>query len=204
MTIIVNRAITTPHHLKAFATVQGLKVLLTQFERSRPWVLFLTPGLVAAQLLHIIYVLVILHSFRKLLVPSSFMLDALTDPETDTPTLPEDFTPLRLGSYFLIVALSTVVLCPLEVIVTRLSLQRNHAPSGGFTAVPQEDLRSIPVDGEPEFAGADEDVIGLRSEEDPYTGLADCSRRILAEEGKRTLFRGWWITLLFGLLSSLA
>lgn len=36
----------------------------------------------------------------------------------------------------------------------------------------------------------------LRSERDPYLGLADASRRVIVEEGVTALYRGWWITML--------
>lgn len=39
----------------------------------------------------------------------------------------------------------------------------------------------------------------LRNEGDPYLGLVDCAKRIVAEEGYRTLYRAWWLTLLGGL-----
>lgn len=33
---------------------------------------------------------------------------------------------------------------------------------------------------------------------DPYLGMVDCGKRIIIEEGWRALYRGWWLTLLFG------
>lgn len=202
LTVIINRAITTPHKLPAFSPVHSLSVLLTPYERARPWALFLTPGLMAAEVLHICYVLLVMHSFRRLLLPSSFLVDEWADPETGKPVWPKDFTFIRFFLYILVTVLSTPVLCPLEVIATRLSLQRNHSPDGGFAAIPQDDATMI-VDDDHEYAGSDEDVIGLRSEEDPYVGLVDCGRRILAEEGIRTLLRGWWVTILGGVFSAL-
>ncbi|KZV88254.1 mitochondrial carrier [Exidia glandulosa HHB12029] len=202
MTVIIHRTITTPHKLPTWNPVSSLLVLLTPYERSRPWVLFLTPGLVVSQGLHILYVLLVLNTFRRLLLPSSFLDDASWSDENGKPLWPADFTVLRFSLYFLITSLSTIVLCPLEVIGTRLSLQRNHAPEGGFTAVSQDE-RAMGIEEEIEFAGSEEDVIGLRSEEDPYTGFVDCAKRIVAEEGIRVLLRGWWITLLGGVFSTI-
>lgn len=142
-----------------------------------------------------------LHTTRRWLLPSSF-LDGSWEDEAGTSVWPADFTFTRFAAYILVTSLSTIVLCPLEVIATRLSLQRNHAPEGGFSAVNQDE-HALAVEDEIEFAGSDEDVIGLRSEGDPYVGLVDCAQRILAEEGVRVLLRGWWITLLGGVFSAL-
>jgi len=89
----------------------------------------------------------------------------------------------------------------LEVIATRLAIQRNHA-SSEYNSVSQE----VEDDGEDtvEYSGTDEDVIGLRHEGDPYTGLVDCAKRIIDEEGIMTLYRAWWVTLLGGLASAFA
>ncbi|EIM83099.1 mitochondrial carrier [Stereum hirsutum FP-91666 SS1] len=184
--IITYRAITTPHRLPWFNPVQSLHILLTPTERRKPWILYLTPGLLAAEVLHITYVVIGLRTFRILLLP------ALSDPETATP---DQISIPKLVIYLSVVVLSTIVLCPLEVIATRLSVQRNHA-SAEYNSVAQE------IDGDAEdvadYAGAEEDVIGLRSEMDPYLGLVDCGKRIVIEEGWRALYRGWWLTLLFG------
>jgi hypothetical protein len=104
-----------------------------------------------------------------------------------------------LSLYILAVIICTVFLTPLEVIATRLAIQRNHA-SAEYNSVTQE------VDGDAEetaeYAGAEEDVIGLRSEADPYLGLVDCAQRILVEEGYPALYRAWWLTLLGGIGSA--
>jgi hypothetical protein len=55
-----------------------------------------------------------------------------------------------------------------------------------------EDMAAI---ASQEFAGEGEDVIGLRSEDDPYLGLWDCRKRIIEEEGNWVLYRAWWLTV---------
>jgi len=67
-----------------------------------------------------------------------------------------------------------------------LSIQRNSP-----------DLAEANV--EVEYAGADEDVIALRPEDDPYYGFRDCAERIMNEEGIGALYRAWWLTMLGGL-----
>ncbi|KAG2078997.1 hypothetical protein BDR04DRAFT_1124084 [Suillus decipiens] len=47
-----------------------------------------------------------------------------------------------------------------------------------------------------EYAGAEEDVIGLRTDREPYVGLIDCGKRIIEEEGWGALYRAWWLTTL--------
>ncbi|KIM75490.1 hypothetical protein PILCRDRAFT_827198 [Piloderma croceum F 1598] len=182
--IITYRAIITPHKLPYFKPIYSLRVLLTPTERRRPWLIYLTPGLLLAEILHIAYVVLILKTLRHVLLP------ALSKPGVPSKA---DFTPVRVGVYFTLCLFSTAVLTPLEVIATRLAIQRNHA-APEFNSVVQE------AEGEgeefAEYSDAEEDVIGLRNEDDPYLGMIDCARRIVAEEGYRALYRAWWLTLL--------
>jgi hypothetical protein len=183
--IITYRSITTPLRLSSFNPVKSLRAILTPTERRKPWILYLTPGLLAAEVSHIFIVVVGLGPMRRLLLPV---------PEAGS--IP-DISFTKLGIYIMVVIFTTSVLAPLEVISIRLAIQRNHA-SAEYNSVSQE------VDGDedvPEFSGNEEDVIGLRSETDPYLGLVDCARRIINEEGYKALYRAWWITLLGGLVS---
>jgi len=190
--ILTYRSITTPHKLSYFRLMQSLRILLTPTERRHPWMLYLTPGLLPAEVLHITIVVLGLGPLRRLLVPE---LSAKSESKL------QDISIVKLSIYLLIVMLSTAILTPLEVIATRLAIQRNHA-SSQYNSVSQE------VDGDAEeiveFSGAEEDVIGLRNEADPYMGLADCGRRIIDEEGWMSLYRAWWITLLGGVGSAFA
>jgi len=179
--IITYRAITTPYKLSYFNAMQALRVLLTPTERRRPWILYLTPGLLAAQVLHISIVVLGLGPLRQYFDIS----------------FKEPATFLSVATYAVIVALSSIILTPLEVIVTRLAIQRNHA-SAEYNSVSQE----VEGDGEnvPEYGG-EEDVMGLRSEGDPYLGLVDCAKRMIDEEGWSSLYRAWWLTILGGVLA---
>lgn len=128
--------------------MSSLRILLTPTERRRPWILYLTPGLLIAEVLHIAIVVLGLGPLRRLLVP------ALSHKSTDTLA---DISPFKLAIYLIIVFVSIVILTPLEVIETRLAIQRNHA-SSEYNSVSQE------VEGDAEeiaeFSGAEEDVIG--------------------------------------------
>lgn len=141
-------AITTPHKLPYFKPRYSLRVLLTPTERRRPWILYLTPGLLASQFLHVAYVILGLRSLRHLLLP---VLSQKGIPHK------EDFPPVRLALYFVVVLFSTAILTPLEVIATRLAIQRNHATPELNSVVQEEE-----GDAEEfaEYAGAEEDVIG--------------------------------------------
>jgi hypothetical protein len=189
--IITYRSIITPYQLPYFRPLYSLRVLLTPTERRKPWILYRTPGLLAAELLHITYVVIGLRILRHLLLPS---LSSVDD------SVPRDFSPRSLTIYFAISLFSTGVLCPLEVISTRLAVQRNHE-SAEFNSVAQEEAGD--TEDLPEYS-PDEDVIGLRNDMDPYLGLKDCAKRIIDEEGWRALYRGWWLTMLFGVFGAFA
>jgi len=146
--ISYHRSITTPHKLPYFKPIQSLRVLLTPTERRRPWIIYLTPGLLAAQVAHIGYVVLCLGPLRRLLLPPQS--------KSGLPAL-DNFHPVRSSIYFIIVLLSTGILTPLEVIATRLAIQRNHA-SAEFNSVSQEENGD--AEDVAEFAGAEEDVIG--------------------------------------------
>ncbi|KAI0300996.1 mitochondrial carrier [Multifurca ochricompacta] len=189
--IITYRSVITPCRLPYFRPFYSLRVLLTPTERRKPWILYLTPGLLTAELLHISCVVIGLRALRHILLPSLFQID---DQQ------PKDLSPRSLIIYLAISLLSTIILCPLEVISTRLAVQRNHE-SAEFNSVVQEEVGDS--EDVQEYS-PDEDVIGLRNDMDPYLGLADCAKRIIDEEGWRALYRGWWLTMLFGVFGAFA
>lgn len=143
------RAITTPCRLPYFRPMYSLRILLTPTERRRPWVLYLTPGLFPAQLLHSAYSIIILRTVRRFLVPT-----------TQDANSGFEIHPVKFAIYAVIAILSTVILCPLEVIVTKLAIQRNHA-AAEYNSVEQE-VEPDAASGEEysEYSGAEEDVIG--------------------------------------------
>jgi Mitochondrial carrier protein len=170
--------------------------LFTPTELRKPWVLYATPGLLGAKVLHLGYVIIVLRTLRRWLLPSVDSISSGTI-KAGSDAHP-DFTALRIGTYIFIAGLSTIALCPLEVIATRLSLQRNHPTSATFETVPQEG-----AEPDLQYAGS-EDVIGLRNELDPYLGFTDAAKRMVDEEGWKALYRGWWVTLLAGVLGTFA
>ncbi|KIM30640.1 hypothetical protein M408DRAFT_328179 [Serendipita vermifera MAFF 305830] len=186
-TVIINRAITTPHKLPWFAPLRSLQILLTPYELHRPWALYLGPGLLLARSLHVFWLVFVQRGMRRLLLPDfKTVYDG-----GDQRNMFTGLSPIGVGFYIAFVGISAVlVLTPLEVIATRLSVQRNNSQSGGFgPAAQDEDQPDL------EFAGRDEDVIALRPEDQPYSSFIECGKTILEEEGPETLLRAWWVTM---------
>ncbi|KAJ7608166.1 mitochondrial carrier domain-containing protein [Roridomyces roridus] len=165
--ILTNRAITTPHKLSFLAPRDALRILLSPSERAGPLRLYLAPGLLATRII------------EGLLGPFISVLHQVV-----TIHLPLGFAHRLpfLAASFSIVLGATIFLTPLRMIFTRLTLQRADA------AVEDAGVQDE-VYGEP--------VVELRGvDEAPYTGLVDCAKQIVREEGWRVLFRAWWVTVL--------
>ncbi|ELU40586.1 hypothetical protein AG1IA_05390 [Rhizoctonia solani AG-1 IA] len=182
--ILFNRAVCTPHRLPWFRPMEALRIILTPYELRKPWVLYLTPGLLAARMLIVVWVVAIARIVRAMLLPS-------VSRDVSTLAIWSLNHASRLSSPMdSRVMSSTAILCPLEVLATRLSVQRNHPTTDADCAI---DGMADPA---ADYIGEEEDVIALRSEEDPYIGLADCARRMIDEEGISSLFRAWWLTMI--------
>lgn len=126
-------------------------MLLTPTERRRPWIIYLTPGLFAAQFSHLVYKIVFLGSLRRALIPD---LPRVKGDDVDGLLF------VKISVMLAVALLSTVILCPLEVIAAKLAIQRNHA-APEYNSVAQE-VEDDAVTGEEyaEYSGAEEDVIG--------------------------------------------
>ena len=66
------------------------------------------------------------------------------------------FTFTRISIYLVLVIISTAVNCPLEVVSTRLSIQRNHATGSRDATDIEEEASTDDV----VYSASDEDVIG--------------------------------------------
>ncbi|KAJ7463157.1 hypothetical protein FB451DRAFT_1403800 [Mycena latifolia] len=91
------------------------------------------------------------------------------------PRLPPAAT---LGGGLPVVMLAAALMTPLEVMGGRLKLQRRRPEPPGDTKV--ERLA----------------VMNFRTEKEPYTGLFDCGRKMVQEEGWGALTRGWCLNVL--------
>lgn len=118
-----------------------------------------------------------------------------------------EISTLGLSMFILFQALAgTTILCPLEVMSERLSIQRNYTPGAEFEEEDAELAAAQSGEIGVEYIGQGEDVLNLRSNsgEEPYKSLRHCLNRILEEEGVLTLFRAWWLTMIGAVLSGLA
>lgn len=129
----------------------SLRILLTPTERRRPWIIYFTPGLFAAQFVRVVYQIVFIGTLKQFLLPT------VTD-LTESPLA--NANPVKLGILIVIGLLSTSILCPLEVIASKLAIQRNHA-APEYNSVTQEvEEDDVTPEEYVDYAGADEDVIG--------------------------------------------
>jgi hypothetical protein len=175
MTIIINRSIITPYRLPLNVR-ESMRILLSNHERSSPLALYLTPGLLAVVALKSVATAIVAGSLRLLLIGNEKKL--------------EKISVWGLIFFVFFQMISVLWLCPLEVIMTKLSVQPNL---GGEISV--EDPEGDVPEGL-RFAGQGEDVVGLRPTTDPYMGLVDAVRKIMEEEGWQALYRGWIWTML--------
>lgn len=177
--IIVNRAIITPYRLPANVR-ESLRILLSPHELARPLRLFATPGMMTGVALRCACLPLMIVA-RRVIAGSDLRAASFGG----------------LLAFAVFQALSAAWITPIDVIVTKLSVQPNQ---GGEVSV--EDPDGDTPEGL-RFAGTDEDVVGLRPTTDPYTGFRDAARKIVDEEGWQSLYRGWWWTSIAAVASAL-
>ena len=134
----VLRSVVIPYRLPWFRPIHSLYLLITPTERRQPWKLYLTPGLLMAQSINALI------GLRVLLSPDLYVGGSRS--------------PVRFGLYMAVEILSVAVCCPLQVMITKLAVQRNHTtetctpvatvPGGSETADAQEytEASGIPED----------------------------------------------------------
>ncbi|KAJ6576642.1 hypothetical protein DFH09DRAFT_365236 [Mycena vulgaris] len=124
LVVSIYRAIVTPRKLDPLNTREVLHVLFSVHERKKPWAIYQIPGLSPAILAILAFNIV----FHELVLPYSRFSEleyAVTE-----------------GIRVVVRLLATIVLAPLEVIVTRLVLQRNY---GGLAFIGGLDVESPPA-----------------------------------------------------------
>jgi hypothetical protein len=109
MTVIINRSIVTPH-LLPWSPVTAASLILTPYERSRPWVIFKAPGLLAATTLQVVWMTGVAKFVRSVVV-EELSNGILKDPSSsrDGP-----FARIRTGhllAFLVFQAASTLILC---------------------------------------------------------------------------------------------
>jgi hypothetical protein len=131
--------------------------------------------------------------------------------------------PIRLTRYYLcvvatilVLASFTAILAPLDVIVTRLAIQRNYGFETESALGPHAEVidmekagtgLSSETDSEESVvryakSSTDNPIVAhiptfrLRQDKDLYRGFHDCITGIVGEEGWRVLYSGWWLAFL--------
>ncbi|KAK0469704.1 uncharacterized protein EV420DRAFT_1634122 [Desarmillaria tabescens] len=184
--VLVYRSIAATRQLDLLKPKESLHYLLSDYERKKPWAIYQIPGLLPALIINVFINIQVIRPLHYLIFPIN---------------LPEDIsiteTCLRTTCILLTAALGAAVLTPLEVIATRLALQRSYGPGNS------EETRDVPLEGPGDAKASDSlapdnVIIGLRlrDEDKPYSNLLDCAKMIVQEEGWRALYRGWFITFL--------
>ncbi|KAG6862539.1 hypothetical protein C0995_000087 [Termitomyces sp. Mi166 len=190
----IYRSIATRTRLEVFGTSikDGIRALFTHFERARPYRV-MTPSLLSALFGQILLQKFIFDPLRWMIEPNQITnnIDAIYF--------------LRLGACLVLLLVNTLICAPLDVIVTRLAVQRNYGgthitteePLGTDTSASQVgmDKKSTPSTHEPELN--DNLAVRYRSDDlECYTSVYDCAMKIIKEEGWTVLYRGWFITFL--------
>lgn len=109
---------------------KSLEELLSYSELAQPWRLYLTPGLLATQLVHITWIGLFTRIVRHLSVPTLGGLPPSTpaSPDDDTYSGPSsgslEVTNFGLAFFITWCVLSVVILSPIECAIVRLSVQR--------------------------------------------------------------------------------
>lgn len=119
-----------PRILPIHSPRENLRELLSYTEFTQPWRLYLLPGLLAANVLHVAWISLATRIVRQLTVPSLGGLPGATPvaPDQDTYSGPNsnmlELSPVGLPIFVLWNVLSVIILSPLECAIIRLSTQR--------------------------------------------------------------------------------
>jgi hypothetical protein len=118
LSVITNRAICTPYILSSWKPKTALRVLLTPTERRAPWKLYLTPGLFFVTLLSYLWSGVIVT-----VAMAALGWGIITEGRNHHNQVMKW---VLVGIYAVVVVIAALVTCPLQVMLARLTLQRNH------------------------------------------------------------------------------
>lgn len=130
LNVITYRAIVHPRILPLNRPRENLRELLSYTEFNQPWRLYMLPGLLAANMLHVIWIGLATRIVRQLTVPSLGGIPGTNPaaPGDNTYSGPNsnmlEVSPVGLPIFVLWNVISVVVLAPLECAMVRLSTQR--------------------------------------------------------------------------------
>lgn len=130
LNVVTYRTIVHPRILPINTPRENLREILSYTEFTQPWRLYLLPGLLAANVIHVAWIGLATRIVRQLTVPSLGGLPGTNPaaPDQDTYSGPNsnmlELSPVGLPLFVLWNVLSVVVLAPLECAMVRLSTQR--------------------------------------------------------------------------------
>ncbi|KAJ8081181.1 hypothetical protein PM082_018024 [Marasmius tenuissimus] len=177
--ILTTRAIVTPYKLPWTKPRVGLKMLLSPIERRRPWKLYLLPGIFLN------------HLVAKL---TWMFVIGLTFSLLARPTVIQYTVWWKLLVLKLIFNLTLATFLSVWMVAqARLAVQRTLQTDG---ASEDANIAAVAASAGVELYSTEEVINSRDAVEDPYVGLVDCFKKIAAEEGRRTLFRAWWISFI--------
>jgi len=191
--VITIRSVAQPSSKLYIHPTRTLPALLNDAERRNVLKVYILPGLVAATLLQ---------DFGHFI---AFVLQAWwtswLNPRKNTARV---F--IVLLTMVPLSAAAAISLCPLEVAVTRLALQKYGIGRNGEQVAPPREDTSLVQRDMAYYSDSRETVILPRpyTSQEPYTGLVDCARCIVREEGWLIFWRGWYVLAFFSWLVGLA
>ncbi|KAI5116421.1 hypothetical protein M0805_001384 [Coniferiporia weirii] len=195
------RAVSTPYALPLRTRVSSaLRALLSSEEYEHPWSILFSKSTVAilsTSFVHEVCFQLVLPALRKL---AERALDEAGSRNIEFALLGRMFVIDAL-----VLVLSALLLCPLQVVLTRLIVGSHNCTAQGINSGngnTENTEENTPLTTNKECA-ADTTSTGLitqkrafRVRPQPYGGALDCVRLIIAEEGPHALWKGWWATLL--------
>ncbi|THV01011.1 mitochondrial carrier [Dendrothele bispora CBS 962.96] len=184
--IIINRAICTPYLLSFTQSPSiALSVLLSPSERKRPWKLYRSDLLTTVMISFSLFLLV-----RWLNIDGTMSSDSSGEEDKEMRV----FQMNRLHLYAASIILRNLTRIPLDVVSTRLMLQR-YRDGSTQSSLPEGEEPNASQLGLRKYS-AYAKVIGVRSQSNPYTSLYDCIIKMKREEGWKVFYRGFWLSVL--------
>ncbi|KAF5341432.1 hypothetical protein D9758_014747 [Tetrapyrgos nigripes] len=186
------------YRLSSWEPRTALHVLLTPAECQSPWKLYLIPGLFFSYLLSLLWTGVI-----GTIATTAIAWKILDEGRKNHNKV---LKWVFVGVYVAVIVVTALVTCPLQVLLIRLTLQRNHGPcvEGEYVDAvsgPRMEVEQVAKLELKEYS-KDVEAIGLRNEDDLYTSLHNCFIHMKQEEGIKVFYQAYWVTLLSGVFSS--
>ncbi|KAJ7579105.1 hypothetical protein C8J56DRAFT_336654 [Mycena floridula] len=176
LNVLMYRSIVTPYTMSD-SWRRNMHILFSPDERQAIWRIYTIPGLVVANACQVVFVNI---STTSLAILLSWPASATSDKKA--------VLILLEVSVIIAMVITTIVLPPLEVLLAKLATQRYPT----VEEITEDPHFTLAV----RYADDGLETIEIRQDQPPYTGFIDCFKTVIKEEGWRTLYRGWWVTLI--------